>query len=344
MRDAMLFRPAAAYRMHRSTWTDTPIPPDEPLAENPPAGAVVEYFLPHDARQALVLEVLDADGAVVRRYRSDDSAQPSAEELARELIPPYWMKPPQVLSARAGLHRWVWDLHYPAPVSATHGYPISAVPRATPRQPEGPLAIPGDYRVRLTFDGKRLEAPLTLKPDPRVRASAEALAQQLRLASRLADLLTHSSQTLLTAQSEEAQLKSLAPGAAVADAAQAYQARLALLTGGAEPKAAQPAAAEAKPPAPAAGTGTTAPQPNLKEVQEQIAGLYAELRRGDAAPTAPQLAATDSLQGTLGGLLDNWKTLQADLPDLNKRLRAAQLAPIRTDLPPPRDTNLADEE
>jgi photosystem II stability/assembly factor-like uncharacterized protein len=348
MRDAMLFRPAAAYRMHRSTWTDTPIPPDEPLAENPPAGAVVEYFLPHDARQALVLEVLDAGGAIVRRYRSDDSPQPTAEELARELIPPYWIKPPQVLPARAGMHRWVWDLHYPAPVSATRGYPISAVPHATPRQPEGPLAIPGDYRVRLTFDGKRLEAPLTLKPDPRVTASAEALAQQLRLASRLSDLLTQSSQTLLTAQSEEAQLKSLAPGAAVADGAQAYQARLALLTGGAEPKAAEPAAGEAKPPPPAAGGGTTAqpaaPQPNLKEVQEQIAGLYAELMRGDAAPTTAQLGATDFVQGTLGGLVNEWKKLQAELPDLNKRLRAAQLAPIRTDLPPPRDANLADEE
>jgi len=343
MRDAMLFRPAAAYRMHRSTWTDTPIPPDEPLAENPPAGAVVEYFLPHDARQALVLEVLDAGGAVVRRYRSDDSPQPTAEELARELIPPYWIKPPQVLPGRAGMHRWVWDLHYPAPVSATRGYPISGVPHATPRQPQGPLAIPGDYRVRLTFDGKRLEAPLTLKPDPRVTASAEALAQQLRLASRLSDLLTQSSQTFLTAQSEEAQLKSLAPGAAVADAAQAYQARLALLTG-----AAEPAAGQAKPPPPAAGAGTTAqpaaPQSNLKEVQEQIAGLYAELMRGDAAPTAAQLGATDIVQATLGGLVNEWKKLQADLPDLNKRLRAAQLAPIRTDLPPPRDANLADEE
>ena len=343
MRDAMLFRPAAAYRMHRSTWTDTPIPPDEPLAENPPAGAVVEYFLPHDARQALVLEVLDAGGAVVRRYRSDDSPQPTAEELARELIPPYWVKPPQVLPGRAGMHRWVWDLHYPAPVSATRGYPISGVPHATPRQPQGPLAIPGDYRVRLTFDGKRLEAPLTLKPDPRVTASAEALAQQLRLASRLSDLLTQSSQTFLTAQSEEAQLKSLAPGAAVADAAQAYQARLALLTG-----AAEPAAGQAKPPPPAAGAGTTAqpaaPQSNLKEVQEQIAGLYAELMRGDAAPTAAQLGATDIVQATLGGLVNEWKKLQADLPDLNKRLRAAQLAPIRTDLPPPRDANLADEE
>jgi photosystem II stability/assembly factor-like uncharacterized protein len=328
LRAAMLFRPAAAYRAHRSTWSDTPIPPDEPLAENPPAGAVIEYFLPHDARQPLVLEVLDAGGTVVRRYRSDDAPQPGADALARELIPPYWLKPPQVLPARAGVHRWVWDLRYPTPVSVTHGYPISAVPRATPPQPEGPLALPTNYRVRLTFDGTRLEAPLTLKPDPRVTASGEALAQQLQLASRVADLLTRSSQALLTAQSEEAQLKSLAPAGTAAEAVRAYAARLAALTGSAEQKP------------PAAAT----PAANLKEVQEQIAGLYPEVTRGDGAPTAAQLDAADTVQSRLTGLMGSWQKLQADLPELNSRLKAAKLTPLRPDLAPPRDVNVAGEE
>jgi photosystem II stability/assembly factor-like uncharacterized protein len=341
MRDAVLFRPGAAYRMYRSTWSDTPIPPDEPLAENPPAGAILEYFLPRDARQPLVLEVLDASGAVARRFRSDDAPQPGAEELARELIPPYWIKPPQVLPARSGMHRWVWDLHYPAPLSVTRGYPISAVPHATPQQPEGPLALPGSYRVRLTFEGKQLEAPLTLKPDPRVTAGPEALAQQLRLATRLAELLTQSSQVLLTAQSEDAQLKSLAPRGPMLEAVRAYQTRLAALT------SAPPKATEAKPPAPEAAATPQAPTPsppNLKDVQEHIAGLYAEVTRGDAAPTAAQLAAADSLQGKLAPLMGTWQKLQADLPDLNKQLKAAKLTPLRTDLAPPRDLNVADEE
>jgi hypothetical protein len=331
MREAVLFRPAAAYRMHRSTWSDTPLPPDEPLAENPPAGAILEFFLPRDARQPVVLEVFDGSGALVRRFRSDDPAQPDAEELARGLIPQYWIKPPQVLPSRAGVHRWVWDLHYPAPVSATHSYPISAVPHATPRAPEGPLAVPGNYLVRLTYDGKRLEAPLTLKPDPRVTASADALTRQLQLATRLAGLLAQSSQALLSARSEEAQLKSLAAAAATAEAVRAYEGRLAELTGSAEPATGE--------------SGTTEPEPpNLKDVQEQVAGLYTEVTRADAAPTVAQLAATDTLQGKVTGLLDSWQKLQADLPDLNKRLREAKLAPVRTDLAPPRDVNLADQE
>ncbi|HEV3183078.1 MAG TPA: sialidase family protein [Steroidobacteraceae bacterium] len=338
MRDAVLFRPAVAYRIHRSTWSDTPIPPDEPLAENPPAGAIIEFFLPRDARQPVVLEVQDGSGAVVRRFRSDDAPQPSAEQLARGLIPHYWIEPPQVLPARGGMHRWVWDLRYAAPLAVTDGYPISAVPHATPRQPQGPLALPGNYRVRLTFDGQRLETPLTLKPDPRVTASAEALGRQVNLANNLADLLTQSSRALLTAQSEQAQLKALAPSGAALDAVRGYQDRLAELTGSSDQKPAD------APPQAAAPQPGVVPPPNLKDVQEQIAGLYAEVTRGDGAPTAAQLAATATVQGTLAGLMGTWQKLQADLPDLNKRLTAAKLVTLRTDLAPPRDANLADEE
>ena len=82
------------------------------------------------------------------------------------------------------MHRWVWDLRYAAPVTTTRGYPISAVPMATPRGPEGPLALPGNYLVRLTVDGRRFEAPLTVKADPRVQLPPEALADQLHLATR----------------------------------------------------------------------------------------------------------------------------------------------------------------
>jgi len=103
---------------------------------------------------------------------------------------------------------------------------------------------------------------------------------------------------------------------------------------------------EAKPEAPQAGSRPPPPPepPNLKDVQEQVAGLYAEVTRGDGAPTTAQLAATDTLQGKVTGLLDSWQKVQADLPDLNKRLREAKLAPVRTDLAPPRDINLADQE
>jgi photosystem II stability/assembly factor-like uncharacterized protein len=325
---ALLLRPAPAYRVYRSTWSDTPLPPDEPLAANPPPGAIIEFFLPRVARHPVILEVFDAHGDLVRRFRSDDTPEPTAEQLARELIPQYWLEPPRVLPAGEGMHRWVWDLRYAAPVSVTHGYPISAVPHATPRGPQGPLALPGSYRVRLTVDDQHFEAPLVVRPDPRVALPSGALEQQLRLARRLAALLTESSRTVLAAQSEQAQLKSLAPAGAAADAVHAYAQRLTELLGpetkGEEPGASSSAA--------------------LPDVQEHIATLYAEVTRGDGVPTAAQLSATDGAERALTPLLGDWQKLQADLPELNQRLRAAKLAAIRADLPPPRDVNLADEE
>jgi len=233
-----------------------------------------------------------------------------------------------VLPAAAGMHRWVWDLRYPSPQSTTHGYPISAVPHATPQQPQGMLALPGTYKVVLTVDGRRFEAPLTVRPDPRVRTGAEALDAQLHLGLRLAGLLADSSATVMAAESQEAQLKALSPPGAAAQAVQAYRARLASLLGSGEQGEAQP----------------KQPPTNLKEVQEHIAGLYAELQRADAAPTSAQREAAQKLQDSLGPLLGEWQQLKADLPALNRSLRAAHLAPVRADLAPPRDANPADEE
>jgi photosystem II stability/assembly factor-like uncharacterized protein len=332
MRDAVLFRPAAAWRVHRSTWSDTPIPPDEPLAPNPPAGAILEFFLPRDARGPVTLEVIDAGGNVVRRFSSSDAPEPSAEELARELIPEYWLAPPRVLPATSGMHRWVWNLRYAAPVSTTHGYPISAVPYATPREPQGPLALPGSYVVRLTVDGRKLEQPLTVKADPRVQLPANALADQLRLATELAGLLSESSQTLLAAQSEQAQLKALKPAGDAARAVSDYQARLAALMESQDEKGDQ----GGKPPG--------KPDVQLSAVQGRVSALYAELLRGDAPPTAAQLTATASLRESLGALLAGWRKLQGELPDLNRQLKSSGLTPVRADLAPPRDLNAADRE
>src|SRR5262249_54078813 len=128
--------------------------------------------------------------------------------------------------ATAGVHRFIWDLHYAAPLSATRGYPISAVPHATPRGPEGPLALPGGYRVRLTVEGQQLEAPLELTQDPRVHVAAGALQEQLRLASELAALLDDSSRTLLAARSEQAQLKAVSAGGDTAEALHGFAAQV----------------------------------------------------------------------------------------------------------------------
>src|SRR5262249_54028337 len=129
---AWLCRPAQAWRVRRDTNTDTPLPPDEPLAENPPDGAVIDYYLAQAASGPVTLEILDAGGKTVRRYSSADPPELSESDLKTLSIPLYWVRMPRTLSASAGMHRWVWDLHGPAPESLRHEFPISAVPGATP--------------------------------------------------------------------------------------------------------------------------------------------------------------------------------------------------------------------
>jgi hypothetical protein len=302
---ATLLKPAAAYRVARSTWTDTPMPPDEPHGQNPPAGAIIDYYLPRDAKNPITLEILDGEGKLVRRYRSDDPAEITEAEIKQGLVPPYWMAPHRNLSGKRGMHRWVWDLHHTAPVGSRRGFPISAVPHATPRLPQGPLAIPGDYTARLMIDGKTLKQPLTLRADPRVKASAEALRQQLDLGLTVGDLLTRASTMLIQARSQQAQLN----GASAKDPAIAHlqTALVGLLDGEASDN-----------------------RDGLAMTQHNLDQLYTQVIAGAAAPTTAQLTAVRAASEQVALLEGEWKRAQANVSEVNKSLRKAGLAALRT--------------
>src|SRR6185369_5900963 len=152
-----------------------PLPPEEPAGQNPPDGAIINYYLKANAATPLTLEILDGGGKVVRRYTSDDRPELGNE---REMnIPTYWIRPPQRLSTDAGVQRFVWDLRYAPPPAERRVYPISAIYRDTPSEPLGPEVLPGQYTVRLTVGGKAYTQPLTVKLDPRVTTPADGLAQ-----------------------------------------------------------------------------------------------------------------------------------------------------------------------
>jgi hypothetical protein len=313
-REVVLVRPAPAYRVAQSTWTDTPIPPDEPLGTNPPAGAALDYFLPQDARGAAELEILDAKGNLVRRFSSTDALRPTAEELARELIPAYWLAQPVALPATHGLHRWIWDLHYPDPQTTERGYPISALPHSTTQEPKGPTVLPGTYIVRLTVDRRSAEAPLIVKPDPREKAPASALEQQFELATQLCGLLSDSSRAVLTARSEHSQLQALMEKVPKDGVIASFDKKVADMI---DP---------------------------LSNVQGDIDTLYKEAIKGGAAPTSAEVKATTESGAKLTPLLSNWQKLQTELPAVNKALRAAGLSQLHPELTPPRNKNVADEE
>jgi photosystem II stability/assembly factor-like uncharacterized protein len=329
-----LFKPTIAYRVRRDTNTDTPIPPDEPTAQNPPDGAIIDYFLARPTTAPITLEILDGQGKLVRKFSDADKREPSAEELAKELIPQYWIRKPKRLSTDAGMHRWVWDLHYSAPRAPRSEYPISAVPGDTPRSPQGPMALPGQYTVRLTVRGLMVREPLIVKMDPRVKTSQEGLALEFQKQELLAKMMTQNTEALMQARSLREQLQkvagkasdaSTATGASsfaekisgpLADAVSAFEKKLgAILGGGGGPGGFG---------APASGS------PTLGRSAGAIAALYGEIDRADAAPTAAQLAAIDATEKDFSAVLKLWQQfLATDVPALNRQLKSAGLTELR---------------
>jgi hypothetical protein len=160
-----------------------------PGGQNPPDGAIINYYLPADAAGPVTLEILKSND-LVRRYSSDDRPEPLNE---KELtVPTYWARPPRVLPSSKGMHRFVWDLRYPSPDAFQRDLPISAIYRDTPREPLGVLALPGRYTVKLTVGGQSYTQPLTLKMDPRATITAAGLLRQFTLATKIVEMMHRS--------------------------------------------------------------------------------------------------------------------------------------------------------
>ncbi len=175
---AFLFKPQTAYRVRWNNNTDTPLPPEEPSGQNPPDGAIINYYLQKDAGE-VSLEIFDNANNLVRRFSSSDKPEDVHEkELS---LPTYWIRPSQMLSAKSGMRRFVWDLHYAPPEGIPRSYPISAVYRNTASIPPGPWLLPGNYTLKLTVDGTNSSQSITVKMDPRVKLSAEGLQQQFNM-------------------------------------------------------------------------------------------------------------------------------------------------------------------
>lgn len=178
---AYLFAPAAAYRLRPGNDEGTPLPRDEPSAENPPTGAILDYFLASAPHSPVVIEILDANGRLLRHWSSSD--KPETVDAKKITVVPSWIPTAQPPSAQGGAHRFVWDFH----VKDAHG----------------PLAPPGSYVVRLSVDGKTLTRDLRVLRDPRIAASDADLRAQYDLAVQIEALRTRVTEARTRAQQLE---------------------------------------------------------------------------------------------------------------------------------------------
>jgi photosystem II stability/assembly factor-like uncharacterized protein len=163
-RDMFLFAPGPALRVPPPAENGTPQPRDEPLTENRPYGALIDYYVGERANGPVTLEILDAAGAVLQRWSSEDRPAPIDPDTLN--VPAFWRRPAEPLSAAVGMHRWVWDLRgLPPPPPGGAARPAGA--GGYGRRPEAPLVAPGAFTVKLTANGKSHTQPLMVEADPR---------------------------------------------------------------------------------------------------------------------------------------------------------------------------------
>jgi hypothetical protein len=164
-------------------YTDTPVPQEESAGENPPDGAIIDYYFKQPISGEVVLEILDTKGKLVRKFSSSDKPYTKPEDN----VPDYWVRPQQSISTNAGGYRLIWDIHY-TPIDATPSYPIGAVYQNTAPNTTSPWAMPGVYTIKLTANGQSFTQPLTIKMDPRVKTTLIDLQMQFDWSKSLYDL------------------------------------------------------------------------------------------------------------------------------------------------------------
>jgi len=170
-----LYHPAPAVRIDNDSFTGTPLPPEEPTGENPPSGAVIDYFLKSPA-STVSLEIIDPHQKVVHRFSSEDKRPEKRPPLP---IAERWFPKPEVLQTNPGMHRFVWNLTW----SSSGGPGVDE--ESEYRTPSGPKVVPGKYTVKLTVDGRLQTQPLTVVMDPRSPATSDTLEQQLQISQQI---------------------------------------------------------------------------------------------------------------------------------------------------------------
>jgi photosystem II stability/assembly factor-like uncharacterized protein len=332
-----LFAPQQAIRFRWNRNPDTPLPPEVPAGKNPPDGAIIDYYLATSATTPVTLDILDPTGALVRRYSSSDKPLPMEELAAHHPIPMYWVRPRQILSAEAGMHRFVWDVHYPPPHALNMEFPISAIVHNTPLHPLGAWALPGNYTVKLTVDGKSYSRQLTLIMDPRIKTSAEDLAKQHEMEMGAVEGMDESLEELQQVQSARAQLKDVASKAKgkLAEQIDALDRQCAELQGATQSGF--------------FGLPPSGKRPEtLSTLNQHFAAILATAASADATPTTQATGVYHELDDASTALRKRWNALnETALLDLNQSLKQSGLPTIDPKKPladKPTDDSDGDDE
>jgi photosystem II stability/assembly factor-like uncharacterized protein len=296
----VLYKPQTAYRVRWNQYTDTPIPQEEPAGENPPDGAMIDYYLDADAKGAVQLQILDTKGKLVRTYSSNDTAY----KIPDVNIPHYWIRPQQLLSGRAGAHRFLWDMKY-APLNVPAEYPISAMYKNTEPVQTAPWIMPGIYMAKLMVNGNIHEQIFEVKMDPRVKTPITGLQQQhdisLNCYEKRKQLLgiinnLQNMHVLVDGLTKEKAIKLGKPLQLLKD-------KMAVM------EATQP-------------NGRSA----IGYLEASLATVFDVLQNNDGKPTSQALRGAEEVQKKYADMMTNWNTIAKEImPELNKQFKKNKL-------------------
>ena len=191
--DTILYQPETALRLHYPEEIDK----RQPVGDNPPSGAIIDYYFKTAPKDEVTIDILDASGKLVRHL--------SSKEKKEGEQPPEWpdrVERAKTISASEGMNRFAWDLRYDDPVQIPGAF-------YSGNGPKGPLALPGEYQMKLTVSGKSQTAPLHLAIDPRTKGAEPALQKQFDLAKRVNDRISELHQAVNEIREVKLQIQSL---------------------------------------------------------------------------------------------------------------------------------------
>ncbi len=314
-RQVHLFRPQAAIRVQSNINQDTAFPPEVPHGKNPPQGAVIDYYLKQPA-QNVQLQIFDAKGNLVRSY-SNAPITPLDQPLPP--APAFWARPSRPLPKTAGEHRVSWNMRYPTPPALFFDQSSAAVPEDTSFIPEGPMALPGNYTVKLTVDGVSYTQPVLLKQDPRLDDSPAAMddmRRQLALSQQIIKVISASKNAYEQGKGLDAKLSSLRTGVS-GGLAKTLREQIATLTGTIDDASIGLSGGPyAVPPV----KGTT----SFSRINGQASALLGMVESTSDQAPVPSLHRTYSdLCRDFNSTLAAWQSLQSKVAGLNAGLKHA---------------------
>jgi photosystem II stability/assembly factor-like uncharacterized protein len=312
-----LYRPATAIRLRNDMNQDTPLPPEMPAGDNPPTGAILDYYFKMPPSGDVAIAIYDQKRQLVRQLSSKPESVRTEEPPP---VPNYWLYHPTPLPTNAGMNRYVWDLRYAAPDALQHTYPISALYERTHAEPQGPLVVPGNYEVRLTVDGKTYKQPLTVQMDPRVKITQAELQQQLEMEQKIDALISQSylfheqaSKLLTEVADRQTALQKNDQAKPALDAVNDFQAKAQKLQGEQQRGF--------------GGFGKS--KPTFTLVNGELSGLAETVSQADQSPTAAMQVAFHDYCQDLSKVTQQWSDLmKQDLPAMNAQLTAQKLQPL----------------